>query len=324
MADARMATVSPEAVQPISLYLDLFPDRTADLEAVSHAALHFVTALKEAAKVLSPELEIRIELQSGSEGSLDLHSFITLISHYTELDAINIRFLAMTAAAWFSSKTIDWTVGRVLDTIFPKADSPPQQTALTAKTLTDAEVESIAKRLNEIQKSPKVQGEVGRIYRSLNVDDSIRGVGFKLDHSTEKPDDVVKKSEFESRILDAKDIETTKEIKITDDFETVKLVGPILDPSSRRKWKLLSAEGVPFSAAMDDVQFKELLSNGKLTTTLHSDTRLRARITKTYVLGEDNIWHLQTASITKVERLILPGSQENLLPDSGDDDTDAE
>jgi hypothetical protein len=59
---------------PLSLYLDLEPGQTADLEVVAKASLAFVAALKEIAFQIDPLLEIRVELDSGTKGSPSLNA----------------------------------------------------------------------------------------------------------------------------------------------------------------------------------------------------------------------------------------------------------
>ena len=52
---------------PISLYLELVPDQKADLEVVARAALAFDAAIKELAYIIDPGMEIKVELESGTE-----------------------------------------------------------------------------------------------------------------------------------------------------------------------------------------------------------------------------------------------------------------
>ena len=61
---------------PISLYLDLVPGEKADLEVAARASLAFAEAIKAAAYFLEPGLQVKIELESGSEGNLSLNSIL--------------------------------------------------------------------------------------------------------------------------------------------------------------------------------------------------------------------------------------------------------
>ncbi len=64
------------AQAPISVYLDLEAGRVADMEVVARAALAFSAAVKDLAYVIDPGLDLRIELQSGTEGSLNLNTIL--------------------------------------------------------------------------------------------------------------------------------------------------------------------------------------------------------------------------------------------------------
>lgn len=59
-----------QRAQPINLYLDIEPGQVADIEVVARAALAFSKTIKEVVFVLDPSLEIRVEIASGTPGSL--------------------------------------------------------------------------------------------------------------------------------------------------------------------------------------------------------------------------------------------------------------
>src|SRR3712207_4195742 len=73
-----MATMAmtDEATAPISLYVELAPDRRGDLEVISRAAIAWAETIREAAFLTDPFLDVRVELISGTEGSIDLNSEI--------------------------------------------------------------------------------------------------------------------------------------------------------------------------------------------------------------------------------------------------------
>ncbi|MDB5695099.1 MAG: hypothetical protein JWN21_642, partial [Sphingomonas bacterium] len=52
----------PDRFAPISLYIDLEEGELADLEIVSRAAIAWAEAIREAAFILDPTVEVRVEL----------------------------------------------------------------------------------------------------------------------------------------------------------------------------------------------------------------------------------------------------------------------
>ena len=63
----------------LNLYLELEPGQLADLEVVARASISFVEAVREVAYIVDPSVTIRLELESGTEGSLSLNSVIKYI-----------------------------------------------------------------------------------------------------------------------------------------------------------------------------------------------------------------------------------------------------
>jgi hypothetical protein len=62
--------------EAITLYLGLKPGEKADFEVVGLAAAAFAEAVKEIAYILEPATEVRLEFESGLEGSLELKAIL--------------------------------------------------------------------------------------------------------------------------------------------------------------------------------------------------------------------------------------------------------
>jgi hypothetical protein len=54
--------------ETITLYLGLKPDERADFEVVGRAAASFAEAVREISYILEPDLEVRLEFDSGTRG----------------------------------------------------------------------------------------------------------------------------------------------------------------------------------------------------------------------------------------------------------------
>jgi len=120
--------VVPDAL--VSLYLDIEPGQKADLEVVARAALAFDVAVKELAYILDPGLELRVELESGTEGTLSLNSIIRPIKTIGERSP---RFIA--GDLWFVIDATGWGVDRILDHLF--AAEPAHVATLSSEDKND-------------------------------------------------------------------------------------------------------------------------------------------------------------------------------------------
>ena len=114
MADEREL---PEAT-PVSLYVDLEAGQKPDLEAVARAALAFASAIRETAYIFDPSMTVRVELVSGTDGSLSLNSLIRSIRPGDVITKKRLIALAVTAALWFTHETGRWTYDEVLNFVF--------------------------------------------------------------------------------------------------------------------------------------------------------------------------------------------------------------
>src|SRR5947208_9697632 len=87
---------------PVSLYLDLQPGQKVDLEVAARAALAFAAAIRETAYIFDPSMTVRVELLSGTDGSLSLNSLIRSIKLRDLVTRKRLIALAITATLWFT------------------------------------------------------------------------------------------------------------------------------------------------------------------------------------------------------------------------------
>src|SRR5437588_7902012 len=77
----------------ISLYFGLKEGQRADLEVVAAAALEWVEAVRAAAREISPDAHVRIEIINASESSLRLNAVLEWIeAQLTRLDEGTARY----------------------------------------------------------------------------------------------------------------------------------------------------------------------------------------------------------------------------------------
>jgi hypothetical protein len=231
---------------PVSLYLDLEKGEVADLEVVARTALAFSAAIKELAFILEPGAEVRVELVSGTEGSLSLNSIVRSIRGVATKDrliTIGTMFLFYIVA-----ETRDYTFGKVLDHFFDK-DAPEAE-----RRLSDEDIERIRKAIE----AGAAKKEVQQIYREAERDPSIKGLGASLVPG-ERPPVIVPRSEFRERagiVIQ----ETTERKRVVPQPMTVVLVSPVLQEGTRR-WRLLGPQG-EFGASVKDKEFTQRVLSG--------------------------------------------------------------
>ena len=177
---------------PISLYLSLEPGKFASLEAVAKSALSYPAAIREAAYILDPSLEIRIEIERGEEGSLSIETIIKKIRQIkqaTESDPTDLRTIAIVFALWLTGQGFQYGYTTIADMLF-KSDEKT--------SISDEDANKIAEKVVLLLNNKQGQDHVREIFVELEHDPSITGVGVTLSHG-EKPKVIVPRSEFASR-----------------------------------------------------------------------------------------------------------------------------
>ncbi len=91
------------STEPFSLYFDLEENKKADLEVVASASLALVAAIKEVAYIIDPSIEISVELESGTAGSLSLNTLIKTIKEHVAPGNITALGIVFTVLSWFTT-----------------------------------------------------------------------------------------------------------------------------------------------------------------------------------------------------------------------------
>ena len=96
------------SLEPLTFYLELEPGTKADLEVVARASLAFASAVREIAFVLDPSLSMRVELVSGTEGSLSLNSLLRFFGKEDATARQNVKIIALSMVGFFTVQTIEF------------------------------------------------------------------------------------------------------------------------------------------------------------------------------------------------------------------------
>jgi hypothetical protein len=182
------AVAVPDSGEAITLYLQLKPGQKADLEIIGRTAAAFAEAVKEISYILDPGLEVRLEFESGTEGSVRLKAILRALrkpeSRRTALIAV-ISTVGMSLV----SDLRTYGVGKLLDQYL----LPSQR-----EQLSEQDVKRIADAVKGVNEGKIAKEPIQEMYKQLDREEAIESVGSVAKHD-EKPLDPIPRSEFQIR-----------------------------------------------------------------------------------------------------------------------------
>lgn len=144
--------------ETVTLYVGLKEGEKADFEVVGLAAAAFAEAVKEISYILDPSLDIRIEFDSGTEGSLKLKAIVKTFRSKEGRRAALVT-LVSTVGMMLVADLRGYGTGKLLDKFL---DTEQRQ------QLSEDDIQRIAKAIVDI-KEGRVAKEPVRIQcRDLN------------------------------------------------------------------------------------------------------------------------------------------------------------
>lgn len=296
---------------PITLYLDLEEGQVADLEVVARASLAFAAAIKDLAYVIDPSLDLRIELLSGTEGSLGLNNRLRSLKQKAG-ETLTLAAIIGAVMGWFGEEVRHYGFEKLMAHITGEDHegfNPEQR----------KELEEMLRKASEGKVSEQ---HVHRIYQELDRDPKIKGVGATQVRG-EKPQVIVPKSEFAARAGRAAPREETINRRVRVEDVQVLLISPVLVPGNRR-WKLKSAQG-EFGATIKDAEFINRVLSGTTNVRMKSGIEMNIEL-ETVEEFRHGVWEVIERDVLRVNGLIEPPSQGDLglegydrQPDDSDD-----
>lgn len=277
---------------PLSLYIDLDERTKGDLEVISRAAIAWSKMIKEAAFIIDPALEIRVELVSGTEGSINLNSLIRAVRDLAG-DRRRLTALALGIASYFAGQAGGWVTGKGYDGIWDWVRTQVGQQAVAK--MSPEEKRQVEEIVTRIVSAKSVQQKAAQVYSELPKDKNIAGVGVAFGEG-KKPAYVVPRSHFEERSAIHSVVEEVVSRRTEVDTKTLSLIAPVLSEGDY-KWRFWY-EGRPMWALMDDPDFKLKLAPGS-----NSAPRMTAGIQM--VVDLETIEELQNGAWTIVNRRIV-------------------
>lgn len=299
-----------EASTPISLYVELAQERRGDLEVISRAALAWAETIREAAFLADPFLDVRVELISGTEGSLDLNSRIRKLAGSikdTVSDRKKLKTVAIAVALFFAKDVFDWARGKAWDAAW---DWVQAEYSDLVQDFTDDDKKAAEDLATKVAASKVAQAKIRQVYLELKKDDGVTGVGVSFVPG-KRPADVVPRSEFEARSGAPSVTEETIKRRTEQERYTLTLVSPALSDSDY-KWKFQLGTNTIW-AFMDDEAFKNRLKPGSNSAPRMLTGILMVVDLETVQEFREGVWQTVEQRVKKVHRLDEPLQQSEWL-----------
>jgi hypothetical protein len=291
--------------ETISLYLELKRDEKAEFEVVGLAAAAFAEAVKEIAYVVEPGIEVRLEFDSGTEGSLRLSAILKSLGT-AEGRRTALLTVIVTVATTLAHDVASYGLNKFLD-LFLTSEQRQQ--------LSDEDIERIVRAMKKAADGKIAKEPLQQIFKQLERDEAIKGVG-----ATTKPDAKpirpVPRSDFAIRAGIVPTAETAPKTRTVRSVERLLLISPVL-LAADRIWRLRSLFG-EFGYHVDDEKFRDSLLSGRRRLPMKAGIQLTAHIDTQEVL-EGGVWVPKERHIVKVvrvhrrppERDLFSGSQKS-------------
>ena len=212
-------------------------------------------------------MHIRVELVSGTEGSLSLNSLIKSLQPKDLFSRRNLIALASVALVWFRQETFVWGYQEFLNFLVAHGASTH---------LSQEDMDAIAKKAAEAMEKRLAEKHVEEVYQALEADPAIDGVGASPLPGG-RPPHIVPRSEFHARSGGARSerVEIIQRVRTYD--ETVTLTRAVLVPTANPRWGFRGREG-SFSAIVKDDEFIASIMDGKAAIPLAAGIRLNVSL----------------------------------------------
>jgi hypothetical protein len=271
--------------EAITLYLGLKPGEKADFEVVGLAAAAFAEAVKEIAYILEPATEVRLEFESGLEGSLELKAILRKLGS-REARGVLIGIVA-TVGIVLANDIETYGVGKFLDHYLMLEQR---------QQLSDEDIERIVRAVRGVNDGQIAKAPVREMYRQLDRDKNIESVG-SIAKPDAKPINPIPRSEFSTRAGLAPVVETTPRSRRSVRTDLLTVISAVF-LNTDRVWRFRSAFGED-SYHVADLKFLSDVLSGKFK--LKEGVQITAQV-ESIEEFEGGVWVPKRHTILKVIR----------------------
>lgn len=283
------------AEAPVSIYFGLGEGEAASLEVIAEAAIAYVGAIREMAKVVDPSLEVSVDIIDGDRSSLWLN---TLTAIEQKLDLLHqggeqfprLWALARGLAVIVVATPISVTAEDVWRDI---AHDNPAVVARLSPEDRQALIEDFKKALKENVARPQKK----QFFRSAERDTAIKSVGVASTPS-QKPDVLVHRDQFANYLSVGTTEELTDNSRKRVETWEVTLISPVLE-NTERSWRFIRAGMPEFGAVMRDKGFLEAIELGNLHVELRKGIQMLLEV-QLKERFEGGVWVTLERSVLRV------------------------
>lgn len=283
--------------QELNLYFDLEPGQFADLEVIAKASLSFAEAVREIAYIVDPSLTIRLEFESGTDGSLSVNSILRFVRQQVA-DPVVRKTIIVAIVLWFAKESAAALIGLGIDDVLHGDVTISQQ---------DAEI--IADKVLVLLEKRVGAKHVQQVFKEIDKDKSIQGVGVGTIKGA-RPKSIVPREEFQERSRDPSEEETEPGKRTRPERMMLTLISPVLQKNNN-KWRFLSKDGNIFVGISDERFLADVLS-GRAGITMKSGIVIIADVDVTEK-RVDSVWEVVDRNITHVVEIRSGDGMDDLL-----------
>jgi hypothetical protein len=200
--------------------------------------------------------------------------------------------IALVVMGWFANDIRAYGVSKFLDHYLT-----PEQRA----SLSDEDIQRIIKAAQASIEGKVAKAPVQQIYRELERDTAIKGVGASTVPGV-RPPNIVPRDEFQTRaglVSEADNRKPSKRAKITK--ERVTLISPVLLPRDR-SWKFYAPQYGEFGAKIKDEKFLDSILSGKRKISMRVGIQLDVEL-ETIEERIGHVWLVKDRTIKNVIRV---------------------
>lgn len=292
--------------ETISLYLGLKKGEKADFEVVGRTAAAFAEAVREIAYIIEPGIEVRLEFESGTEGSLDLKARLKVLRAQVKTPEGRKAALVsviLVVGSVFASNLTSYGFGKFLDSFL----TPEQRSVLT-----DEDIDRIVHAMKEAERGKIAREPVRQVFSELERDDRITSVGT-ITKPQSRPIQPVQRSDFPERSGIIQPATPSGKKRKKPSVERLLLVSPVL-LTADRVWRFRSLLG-EFSYHIDDQKFLQDVVSGKRHLPMKGGIELTAKV-ETHEALEGGVWVIKERHIVKVVTIHRKQELPNLFSES--------
>jgi hypothetical protein len=234
-------------------------------------------------------LDVRLEFDSGTEGSLKLKAVLKSLKTPAGRRAALLSIIGTIGVALVNDAT-SYGVEKALDHFF---------TSEQRKELSDEDIERIAKAVVDVNNGKIAKAPVQQMYKQLERDENIESVGA-ITKPDDKPIEPIPRSSFSEKAGIGVTVEISTQARTITSTERLTLISPVLLPTDRM-WRFRSPIG-EFGYVVKDEKFLNDVLHGRLRLALKQGIQITAQI-DTKEEFEGAVWVPKRREITKVVRV---------------------